>query len=121
MYWCTLHAFQPLARWVEAAFMIVALALAVSVPSGPGFIGVYQWVGQQALVLPFGAKYDAANALAITMTAYLIYYLCTTALGVLGLWWFGQSFTQFWQAIKAGPHPDKGQPATATELVEAEG
>jgi uncharacterized protein (TIRG00374 family) len=120
MYWCTLRAFEPLVRWVEAAFMIVALALAVSVPSGPGFIGVYQWVGQQALVLPFGAKYDAANALAITMTAYLIYYLCTTALGILGLWWFGQSSPPLRQAIKRRSLSNRGQFAPTGGPVEVE-
>jgi glycosyltransferase 2 family protein len=121
MYWCVLRAFQPWVQLVEAAFMVVALALAVSVPSGPGFIGVFQWVGQQALVLPFGAKYAAANALAITMTAYLIYYLGTTILGIIALWWFGQSFAQFWQVIKARPLPSRDQPATASGPVEVKG
>ncbi len=101
MYWCVLRAFQPLARPVEAAFVVAALSLAITVPSSPGFIGVFQWVGQQALVLPFGAKYDLASALAITLTAHLVYYLLTTALGVIGLWRFGQSFAQLGRVISS--------------------
>ena len=92
VYWFVLRAFQLLVRPVEAVFMVIALSLALTVPSGPGFIGVFQWVGQQALVLPFGDKYDGGNALAITMTAHLVYYLITTFLGIIGLWRFGQSF-----------------------------
>ena len=65
--------------------MVVALSLAVSVPSSPGFVGVFQLVGKQALVLPFGAKYDMATALAITLGLHVVYYLVTTILGLIGL------------------------------------
>ena len=99
MYWCVLRAFQPDSRLVEAAFMMVALSFAVAVPSSPGFVGVFQFVGQQALVLPFGAKYDSASALAITLTAHLIYYLLTTSLGVIGLWRLGESFVNIGRVL----------------------
>ena len=92
MFWCILRAFRADGTLVEAAFMMVALSFAMSVPSSPGFVGVFQLVGQQALVLPFGAKYDAASALAITLTVHLTYYLLTTTLGVIGLWRLGESF-----------------------------
>lgn len=85
IYWCVLHAFEPNGVLIEAVFMVVALSLAVAVPSSPGFIGVFQFVGEQALVLPFGGKYTLATALAITVAAYLIYYVITTALGIIGL------------------------------------
>src|SRR5262249_14250073 len=50
VYWSVLRAFQPEGRLVEAAFMVVALSFAVAVPSSPGFVGVFQLVGQQALM-----------------------------------------------------------------------
>jgi uncharacterized protein (TIRG00374 family) len=99
VYWSVLRAFQPDSRMVEAAFMTVALSFAVAVPSSPGFVGVFQLVGQQALVLPFGTKYTAASALAITLTAHLIYYLFTTTLGVIGLWRLGESFVNLGQVL----------------------
>jgi hypothetical protein len=105
IYWCVLHAFQPDASWVEAGFMVVSLSLAISVPSSPGFIGVFQYVGQQALVLPFGAKYDAGTALAATLTAHLVYYLITTALGIVGLWRFGESLSGLGRRIGRKPPP----------------
>jgi uncharacterized protein (TIRG00374 family) len=99
VYWLVLRSIQPLVTVIEPTFMVVALALAVSVPSSPGFIGVYQYIGQQALVLPFAGKYDASSALAITLIVYLIYYLTTTILGVIGLWRFGESFARLGQRV----------------------
>jgi hypothetical protein len=52
--------------------------------------------------LPFGGKYDAATALAITLTAHIVYYLITTAMGIVGLWRLGESFAGLWQAIRPG-------------------
>lgn len=101
MYWCVIRSFQDDGSLIEAVFMIVALSFAVTVPSSPGFVGIFQLVGQQALVLPFGAKYDAANALAITLTAHLIYYLLTTFIGIIGLWQLGESFEGLGRMIKS--------------------
>ncbi len=84
-YYCTMRGFQSNAGIVEAVFMLVVLCLAVSIPSSPGFVGVFQWAGQQALVLPFAGKYDLSTALAITLTAHAIYYIMTSSLGVAGL------------------------------------
>jgi hypothetical protein len=108
IYWCVLHAFQPEATWIEAGFMVVSLSLALTVPSSPGFIGVFQYVGQQALVLPFGGKYEPGTALAATLTAHLVYYLITTALGVAALWRFGESFSGLGQRIRTPPTPPAG-------------
>ena len=63
----------------------------------------YLLVGQQALVLPFGAKYDTASALAITLTAHLVYYVPTTALGVIGLWRLGASLMHLGRVTAVGP------------------
>lgn len=99
MFWAVLYSFKADSTFVEATFMVVTLSLAMSVPSTPGFIGVFQLVGQQALVLPFGAKYDMATALAITLLIHLVYYLITTVLGIIGLWKLGDSFMNLGRAI----------------------
>lgn len=92
MYWSAIRAFQPNGTLVEASFMLVAICLALTMPSSPGFIGVFQWVGQQALVIPFGGKYDPSTALAITLTIHMMSYIFTTILGIIGLSRFGLSF-----------------------------
>jgi uncharacterized membrane protein YbhN (UPF0104 family) len=101
IYMLVMLAFEPDATLLEAVFIVVALALAITVPSSPGFIGVFQYVGQQALVLPFGGKYDASTALAITLTAHLVYYVVTSVLGLLGLWQIGESFAKLGQMVFA--------------------
>lgn len=89
--WFAARAFQPAATATEVAFMMVALAFAVAVPASPGFIGVFQYVGQQALTLPFPQRYPPPVALAIVLALHLAYYVPTTLLGVAGLWRFGLS------------------------------
>ncbi len=107
IYWFTMRAFTPDPTAVEAIFIVVALALAITVPSSPGFIGVFQYVGQQALVLPFHGKYDPSSALAITLTSHLVYYLITTGLGVVGLWKIGASFARIGERIMARRRVEK--------------
>ena len=100
MYWAVLRAFQPDATWIEAGFILAALSLAIAVPSSPGFVGVFQYAGQQALVLPFGDKYDPALALAITLAAHLMSYIITSFWGVLGFWQSRTSFTHVLEKIR---------------------
>jgi len=99
-YWSVLRAFQPDSSVVEAAMMMVTLSFAVAVPSSPGFVGIFQFVGQQALMLPFGAKYGATSALAISLTAHMVYYLPTTVLGLIGLWRLGESFLNLGRGLE---------------------
>jgi len=101
MYWCIILCFQPRATIVEATFMVVALSFAVALPSTPGCIGIFQLIGQQALVIPFGDKYTAGSALCIALTAHLTYYLFSTLLGVIGLWQLGSSFPDLNRALSS--------------------
>ena len=101
VYVCSIHVFQPEGSLLEAAFMVVSLSFAVSVPSSPGFVGVYQLAGQQALAAPFPAKYSLSMAFACTMVAYLVYFLTTSALGAFGLSRMGLSFTALTRRISS--------------------
>jgi len=92
VFYCAIRTFQPAGLLLEAIFMMVSLSLAVIVPSSPGFIGVFQFVGQQALVIPFGEKYSLGSALAITLIAHIVYYILSSLVGIIGLWRIGQSF-----------------------------
>jgi hypothetical protein len=115
MYWCVIRAFVADGSLLAATFLVVALSLAVTVPSSPGFIGVFQLVGQQALVLPFGESYSLSSALAITVAAHLTYYLLTSALGAVGLGHFGGTLAlgALWGA---GGGVSKGNRVTSTVL-----
>jgi len=116
-YWCFLRSFQPDATLTEAAFMLVAVCLAITLPSSPGFIGIFQWVGQQALVLPFNGKYDHATALAVTLTLHLLTYILTSLLGVIGLSRFGLSFVRLREGIVEDPNDHQQEEAFSTEVT----
>jgi glycosyltransferase 2 family protein len=90
--WTVLRAFQPGAGLADAAFMVAVVSLAIAVPAAPGFVGVYQWAGQQALVHAFPGIYTPASGLAIAVVAHAASYICSSLLGMLGLWYFGSSF-----------------------------
>lgn len=63
---------------VEAIFVTAVVNLGVALPSSPGFIGTYQWLGVSALAL-FDVGTDAALAFAILMHA--VWYVPTMLVG----------------------------------------
>jgi hypothetical protein len=87
--WLVLRAFQPRAGATDAAFMVAAVSLASALPAAPGFIGVYHWAGQQSLIAAFPDLYDPSTALAAATVAHAASYVTSTALGLIGLWYFG--------------------------------
>ena len=82
-HWFGIAAFVPDVNLIEATLLTVMLALAVAIPSAPGFIGVFQIVGQQALILPFADKYDAATALSITIILHLVLFAVCMLTGIV--------------------------------------
>jgi uncharacterized protein (TIRG00374 family) len=90
---------------VQAIFVTGALNLGVAIPSSPGFVGTYQWLGVSALAL-FGVGQESALAYAIALQA--VWYIPTTLVG-LGLLLTGA--TRRW----GRPEPHRA-PATAPGL-----
>lgn len=63
---------------VEALFVTAVINLGVAIPSSPGFIGTYQWLGVSALAL-FDVGTNEALAFAILMQA--VWYVPTLLVG----------------------------------------
>ena len=63
---------------LETAFVAAAVNLGVAIPSSPGFVGTYQWLGVASLGL-FGVPGEEALAFAILLQA--VWYLPTTVVG----------------------------------------
>lgn len=63
---------------LEVVFVAAVVNLGVAMPSSPGFIGTYQWLGVSALAL-VGVGNEEALAFAILMHA--VWYVPTTLLG----------------------------------------
>ncbi len=66
--------------FVDALFVTAAINLGVAIPSSPGFVGTYQWLGVSALAL-FGVSQESALAFAIAMQA--VWYVPTTLVGAV--------------------------------------
>jgi uncharacterized membrane protein YbhN (UPF0104 family) len=108
-FWTTIEAVVPGASLLEATFALTAIALGVALPSSPGFIGVFQLIGQQALATPFPDRYTAASALTIAVLNHALYYVTSSGLGALGLARLGLSL----RAVRTAddPTPDDGREA----------
>ena len=69
---------------IEAVFVTSSLALGVAIPSSPGYIGTYQWIGVAALGL---LDVPVEEALAFSILMQATWYVPTTIVGgaVIGL------------------------------------
>ena len=69
---------------LESVFVASALALGVAIPSSPGYIGTYQWVGVAALGL---LDVPPSQALAFAILIHASWYVPTTIAGGAILGW----------------------------------
>jgi len=63
---------------VEAAFVAAALSLGVAIPSSPGYVGTYQWLGVASLGL---LDVPVNEALAFVILMQASWYVPTTIAG----------------------------------------
>lgn len=76
--WLTARAVGIELSAVDALFLTGAINLGLAIPSSPGFIGTYQWLGVSALAL-LGVGTDLALAFSILMHA--VWYIPTLLVG----------------------------------------
>lgn len=95
-----LYAFIPDAEPLWAAFTVGIVALGVSVPSSPGYVGVFEAATVAALAL---FNINESVALAYAVTGHSIYLIITILLGGIGLTRDGQSLSQVYQGIRNRP------------------
>jgi uncharacterized protein (TIRG00374 family) len=82
---------------VQAVFITAAINLGVAIPSSPGFVGTYQWLGVSALAL-FSIGQESALAFAIVLQA--VWYVPTTLAGLVLLL---TRTRRAWSATAAAP------------------
>jgi uncharacterized membrane protein YbhN (UPF0104 family) len=63
---------------LEALFVAAIMNLGVAIPSSPGFVGTYQWLGVASLGL---LAVDDDEALAFSILLHASWYVPTTLLG----------------------------------------
>jgi uncharacterized protein (TIRG00374 family) len=83
VFWAILRAFVPDASFVPPVFVMCLQAFAMTVPATPGNWGVFEIVGRESLVIPFG--YSASQAFAYTVALHFFEYLAINIVGVIAL------------------------------------
>lgn len=78
----------------HAMFLLVAIALGIMVPAGPGFIGTYHYACTLALTFMFGGLVSASTAGAIAIVMHLMGFVPVTILGLAYLFLEGMSFSE---------------------------
>lgn len=103
-----LYAFVPNVEPLWAAFTVGMVALGVSAPSTPGFVGVFELATVGALTL---FNIDESVATAYAVTGHSIYLVITILLGGIALGRDGQSLGEVYRGIRNRPDqavsPDK--------------
>ena len=90
-YYAILRAFGLTLGAAPVIFLICVEALGMTVPSSPGNVGVFEYVGVQALAL---WEVDPAIALAATLVLHAVAYLVLTGAGLWSLWRRSLSYDQ---------------------------
>jgi glycosyltransferase 2 family protein len=81
-YWVVLLAFDPGQPFVAGLAVCSVTALGMTVPSSPGFIGVFELLTRETMVL-FGMGAEAA--LSYALVAHAIVYVVYTLLGLVSM------------------------------------
>lgn len=81
-YWFVLLAFEPDQPFVAALAMTSVTALGMTVPSSPGYIGVFEILGRETMVL-FGMEPE--SALSYALVAHAMVYVVYTLLGLVSM------------------------------------
>ncbi len=81
-YWIVLLAFDPRQPFVAGLAITSVTALGMTVPSSPGYIGVFEALGRETMVL-FGMEPEPA--LSYVLVAHTIVYVVYTLLGLVSM------------------------------------
>ena len=87
---------------IEAVFVAASLSLGVAIPSSPGYVGTYQWLGVASLGL---LDVPVNEALAFTILMQATWYVPTTVVGgaLIGL----RALRTGWRRRPGTPIPSK--------------
>jgi uncharacterized protein (TIRG00374 family) len=93
-----LVAFDPRLPFTAAVFVLCVTALGMTVPSSPGYVGVFDYLTVMALSL-FAVEKDLALSYALVLHALL--YVSMSFMGLVGLWRESTSLGQVREEISS--------------------
>ena len=95
-YWIVLLAFDPGQPFVAGLAVASISALGMTIPSSPGYIGVFEFLTRETMVL-FGL--GPGPALSYALVAHAITYVSLTLLGLASLLQQNLSYTELQKRI----------------------
>jgi uncharacterized membrane protein YbhN (UPF0104 family) len=95
-YWIVLLAFEPGRPYITGVAVASITALGMTIPSSPGFIGVFEFLTRETMVL-FDMGPDAA--LGYALVAHAIVYLVYSLLGLASMLQQNISYAEIQQRI----------------------
>jgi uncharacterized protein (TIRG00374 family) len=101
-YWLVLLGFDPEQPFVAGLAVCSITALGMTVPSSPGYIGVFEALARETMVL-FGMR--ASPALSYALVAHAIVYVVYSILGLIGMAQQNLTYSQIQQRIAAEAEP----------------
>jgi hypothetical protein len=93
-----LLAFDSAQPFVAGLAVCSVTALGMTIPSSPGFIGVFEFLGRETMVL-FGMK--PGPALSYALVAHAIVYVVYTLLGLVSMFQQNLTYTEIQKRISA--------------------
>lgn len=112
-FWVGLMAFDIQVPFVAAVFLQSVIALAVALPSAPGFFGVFEAAARVGLVQVWSVA--AGPALAFAIGFHLAGFIPVTGIGLYYLWRFGFSWRDVEVSEEAVETAVEGTPGTDVE------
>jgi glycosyltransferase 2 family protein len=114
--WVAFRAFYIDAPFIAAVFLQSIIALAVSLPSAPGFFGLFEAAARVGLVDVWGV--EASRAMAFALGFHLAGYFPVTFIGLYYVWRLDFSWRDVEQSEEivetavevGGPKPPPGDP-----------
>jgi uncharacterized membrane protein YbhN (UPF0104 family) len=97
-YWVILLAFDPTQPFVAGLAVCSVTALGMTIPASPGYIGVFEFLARETMVL-FGM--EPALALGYALVAHAIVYVVYTALGLISMVQQNLSYAEIQRRISA--------------------
>jgi uncharacterized protein (TIRG00374 family) len=101
-YWLVLLAFDPGQPFVAGLAVTSVTALGMTIPASPGYIGVFEFLGRETMVL-FGMAPEAA--LSYALAAHAIVYVVYTLLGLGSMVQQNLTYTEIQKRISAEAPP----------------
>lgn len=93
----------PLLAYGNGLFLLCATAVAVSVPSAPGYFGTYEYAVRMTME---AWGYQGSSAMALSGLVHMTTYIVFTVSGIVFLYQAGHSLKSMWHGLTGGGTAD---------------